>query len=137
VVTDPTPERHLGTLLATLSVVRRPGRFAFVDRADVLDGTAVHATVVEAEGTSTVIELGPADVQTIVPDFVAAWLTVEVHSALDAVGLTAALSGALADAGIPCNVLAGRLHDHLLVPEGEADRALAVLEGLRASHPPA
>jgi uncharacterized protein len=53
-----------------------------------------------------------------------------VHSALDAVGLTAAVSRALAAAGLSCNVLAGLHHDHLLVPAGRADEALAVLREL-------
>jgi uncharacterized protein len=63
-------------------------------------------------------------------DFAAAWITLRVHSALDAVGLTAAVSRALAHAGLSCNVLAGLHHDHLLVPAGRADEALAVLREL-------
>ena len=46
-----------------------------------------------------------------------------MHSALEAVGLTAAVATALAAAGIPANVLAGYSHDHLLVPEDRADDA--------------
>jgi hypothetical protein len=53
-----------------------------------------------------------------------------VHSALDAVGLTAAVSRALADAGVSCNVIAGAHHDHLLVPFERGEEALAVLRGL-------
>ena len=71
----------------------------------------------------------------IKPEFVAAWLTVEVRSALDAVGLTARLATALASENIACNVLAGYHHDHLLVPFEMADRAVAVLEALRGSRP--
>jgi uncharacterized protein len=48
-------------------------------------------------------------------------------SALDAAGLTAAISTALADAGLSCNVIAGYHHDHLLVPADRAPEALAVL----------
>ena len=53
-----------------------------------------------------------------------------MHSALDAVGLTAAVSTALADAGISCNVLAGFHHDHLVVPADRATDALALLSAL-------
>jgi hypothetical protein len=66
----------------------------------------------------------------LVPEFVAAWLTLNVDSALDAVGLTAAVSGVLAAEGIPCNVLAGYHHDHLLVPIESAERAMAALNAL-------
>ena len=54
-----------------------------------------------------------------------------MHSALGAVGLTAAVARALADEGVPCNVLAGAMHDHLLVPEDDAARALDALRRLR------
>jgi hypothetical protein len=57
----------------------------------------------------------------------AAWITCEVLSALDAVGLTAAIATALAAEGISANVVAGHHHDHVLVAEDDADRALAVL----------
>lgn len=60
-------------------------------------------------------------------------LTLHVHSALDGVGLTAAVASALADAGIACNMVAAFHHDHAFVPEADADRALAVLKELAAS----
>ena len=64
------------------------------------------------------------------PPFRAAWLTLTVHSALEAVGLTAAVATALAAAGIPANVLAGYFHDHVLVPEDRADDAIRALRAL-------
>jgi hypothetical protein len=90
----------------------------------------VAATIVEDEGMTAVIPAAAAERLGVTPDFVAAWLTLDMNSALDVVGLTAAVSTALAAAGIPCNVLAGYHHDHLLVPETEADRAVTVLKEL-------
>lgn len=97
-------------------------------------GMAVAATIAEDEGTTNVVSVSDAEKLGARPEFVAAWLTVEVHSALGAVGLTAALATALATENIACNVLAGYHHDHLLVPIEKADRAIAVLEALRDSH---
>jgi hypothetical protein len=57
-------------------------------------------------------------------------ITLMVHSALEGVGLTAAVSGALAGAGIACNIVAGYHHDHLFVPWERREEALAVLRGL-------
>jgi hypothetical protein len=49
------------------------------------------------------------------------------------VGLTAAVAGALADLGIPCNMVAAYHHDHAFVPEADADRAMEALRGLSAA----
>ena len=50
-----------------------------------------------------------------------------VHSDLAGVGLTAAVAAALADANIPCNIVAAFHHDHVFVPAGQAQQALAAL----------
>jgi hypothetical protein len=60
-------------------------------------------------------------------------ITLTVPSALDGVGLTAAVATALADAGIPCNVVAAFHHDHLFVPAAMAKRAVRVLLDLQAA----
>lgn len=60
-------------------------------------------------------------------------ITLMVHSALDGVGLTAAVSGALAAAGIACNVVAGFHHDHLFVPWERREEALSLLQRLSQS----
>ncbi len=62
--------------------------------------------------------------------FVAAWITLQVHSALEAVGLTAAVSHVLTGAGISANVIAGYTHDHVFVPVERADDAMSVLATL-------
>lgn len=57
-------------------------------------------------------------------------ITLTVHSSLEAVGLTAAFSVALTEAGISANVVAGYYHDHIFVPERDADRAIEALRAL-------
>jgi hypothetical protein len=86
------------------------------------------ATVREEKGLTVV---GPVEVardRGLEPDFVAAWLTLQAHSALEAVALTAAVAGVLADEGIPCSVIAGYHHDHLLVPADRAESAIVAIE---------
>lgn len=63
-----------------------------------------------------------------------AWITLTVHSDLLAVGLTAGVATALAQAGIPCNMVAGAFHDHLFVPVESGPAALAVLSALQQHH---
>ena len=128
------PESDLKTMLRTMNPRLEDGRFVFValgqDPASELD---LHATVLEPEGLSAVITQADADRHGLEYDFVAAWITLRVESALSAVGLTAEVSRCLAEAGISCNVIAGLRHDHLLVPEGEAREAMSTLEALAAS----
>ena len=85
----------------------------------------------EDEGVTVVATRAAAERNGWAFDFEAAWLTLDVHSALEAVGLTAAFSAALGAADIPCNVLAGFHHDHLLVPVDRVDDAIVCLEALR------
>lgn len=90
----------------------------------------IEAAVREAEGLTVVLPRAEADRLELPYDFVAAWITLEVHSSLEALGLTAAVGKALTNARISCNVLAGFHHDHLLVPVADAERAIEVLHEL-------
>lgn len=91
-------------------------------------------TVREDEGLTLVLDRQQADHLGLPYDYVAAWITPRVHSALDAVGLTAAVAGALASDGISCNVVAGYHHDHLFVPAHQAQAALDALRDLAAQN---
>ena len=59
-----------------------------------------------------------------------ACITLQVHSDLEGVGLTAAVANALANKDIACNVIAGFHHDHLFVPWDRREDALASLRAL-------
>ncbi len=128
--------RDLDELLAELTVSQRPGSWCMVSGIALSDDVEVAAMVTEVEGTTSVISATDAMRMDLEPEFIAAWLTLNVDSALDAVGLTAAVSSALAADGIPCNVLAGYHHDHLLVPVESAERAIAILSALSETHCP-
>jgi hypothetical protein len=127
------PETNLQKMLATLDVRRRPGTFAFVSSEDPALKSVAQAVITEDEGTTLVVPIEHVQNHQSV-EFAAAWLTLSVYSALDAVGLTAAVSSALADHQIPCNMLAGFYHDHLLIPQDRVDDAIAVLNDLRDKH---
>ncbi len=90
------------------------------------DDTAVFATIRETEATTWVVRYpGQApDADSL------ARITLTVHSALDAVGLTAAVAQSLAAVDIPANVIAGFYHDHVFVPFAKRDHALAALQAL-------
>ena len=84
----------------------------------------------EPEGRSAVIARDLADRLGLEYNFVAGWVTLSVHSALDAVGFIAAVSGELARNDIAYNVVAGLGHDHLLVPVERLGQAVTVLRRL-------
>lgn len=122
-------ETDLATMLAELGVERRPGVFTYVAVADpdpTLSATA-QAVIVEDTLTTLVLPVAEAARLGLPGELELAWLTLTVQSSLEAVGLTAAFSALLGDAGIPCNVLAGFHHDHVLVPIDRVDEAMAVL----------
>lgn len=128
-------ETDLATMLGMLDVEPRDGTWTLLTRRApdaALDAQAA-ARIDEREGITYVVPEHVAREHGESPGFVAAWLTLRVHSALDAVGLTAAVSRALADAGIACNVLAGFHHDHLLVPAARRADAIAALHALRGN----
>lgn len=127
----PAPgETDLHKMLSTLEVERRPGVFTYVAVSVPTPGllAAADGMVVEGELTTLVLPVEAAERAGLPVTVELAWLTLMVHSSLEAVGLTAAVSARLADVGIPCNVLAGYHHDHLLVPYGRADDAITALE---------
>jgi hypothetical protein len=126
-------ERDLDVLLASLDVVREPGVFVVATIADGSDPPpGARAQIAEREGLTVVVSREDALAAGLPFVFEAAWLTLAVHSSLEAVGLTAAVATRLAEAGIPANVLAGYHHDHVLVPVDRADEAIAALRSLRA-----
>jgi len=124
----------LSELLRGLHPEVRPGSFVMVS-TNSETGLAALASVDEEEGTSLVLEQHKADAFRLEYTSVFAWITLTVHSSLEAVGLTAAVANTLASAGIACNVLAGFHHDHLLVPINRVDDAMAALSRLSASVP--
>lgn len=126
-------EMDLEKMLATLSVSVRPGRFTIASIAASVElGNGVEAVLREAEGFTVVATVEAALRNGWPVGFEAAWLTLDVHSALEAVGLTAAVATVLGENGISCNVLAGFYHDHILVQTDRADNAVRCIEGLRS-----
>ncbi len=119
----------------------KPGEFVFItspiDASPSLSPidafhAPVFASVIEDEGTSLLVRRADADAHGAAYDFVGKWITLKVNSDLAAVGLTAAVSTALAEASISCNVIAGHHHDHLIVPSDRAEEALEILQRLTA-----
>jgi hypothetical protein len=124
-------------MVAGMNPVLRPGVWAFCtlpgDRVSAEALADSLATFREDEGLALILPLEAAqrlDLDTTQP---MARIVLEVFSALDGVGLTAAVATALADHGIPCNMIAAYHHDNVFVPLARADEALAILQQLQQS----
>ena len=124
---------NLAELLQSMNPVLNRSVYAFVslptDR--VSDRVEPIATFRESEGLTLIVEEQQAKNAGLPILFRAAWITLTVHSDLQAVGLTAAVATALAGAGISCNVVAAAYHDHLFVPAESASQAIAVLQAMQ------
>ena len=87
-------------------------------------------TFQEKEGLTVMLKKDKADQHNIGYQGVFKCITLNVHSSLDAVGLTAAVSTKLTQANISANVVAAYYHDHIFVAAKDADNALAALQEL-------
>ncbi len=87
----------------------------------------------EKEGVTLILPLEAARMAGFPAAPVMRMITLEVHSSLEAVGLTAAFATALGNEGISANVVAAYYHDHIFVPAADAGRAMAALLALSAT----
>jgi hypothetical protein len=128
--------RELSVLLSTVEPELSETEMIFCTFPDFGIAERLHLRPVtvflENEGLTLIIPKAVAE-QHAIP-FAATFraITLNVHSSLEAVGLTAAVSGRLALHGISANVVAAYYHDHIFVPTADAERAVQVLRDLQA-----
>lgn len=122
-------------MLRTLKPKLNDGDFVFCVVKDVskLNASDVMMSFREDEGVTVIIRKEIADQMKLEYSFVASWITLTVHSSLEAVGLTAAFAKALSDEGISCNVVAAFYHDHIFVDSKKSWKAVDILKQLSKS----
>lgn len=133
-------ETRLERLLSGMGPELLPGEFVFCTFPGAQYGDFASlrpvAMVRETEGMTLIVPLEEAEQAGLVFDTGYREIVLRVHSSLEAVGLSAAVSSALAGAEIPANIVAGARHDHLFVPARQAGKALEVLRRLQADSRP-
>jgi hypothetical protein len=122
-------ETNLSVLLKTMRPVLNAGEYVFCTVKDpaIAAGHDIVMQFREQEGYTLIIKKEIADHLQLAYTFTASWISLTVHSSLEAAGLTAAFSRALADEGISSNVVAAFYHDHIFVDKKDAARAMTVL----------
>lgn len=111
---------------------------SFPDRNSLPDTDKIMplATFQEDEGITWIITQDQADRLKLAYEQTFSRITLNVYSSLTAVGLTAAVSTALAHRGISANVVAGYYHDHIFVARADAAKALQTLQNLSDDQEP-
>jgi len=127
-----TGEKDLNKLLKAMHPIHNVGNFVFCT-TDTLTTELLNEAVFifkEQEGITVIVKKELADDLHLEYSFVASWITLTVHSSLEAVGFTAAFTEALTRHGINCNVVAAYYHDHLFVNQNDTIRAIEILNEL-------
>ncbi|MDQ7048850.1 MAG: ACT domain-containing protein [Enterobacterales bacterium] len=128
-----TGETNLNKLLASLSPKLDPTEYVFCSVKGEL-AEFIHcsplATFTEDEGLTLVITRQTAEQNGLNFESHFKRISLMVHSSLNAVGLTAAVSAQLTKQGISANIIAGYYHDHIFVQAAKADPALEALRNM-------
>ncbi len=125
-------ETDISKLIKGMTPKLHKGEYVFVtvQNINTIDRNITICEIKESEGVTVVLEKKMADELNLDYKFIASWITLMVHSSLEAVGLTAIFSTELAKHNISCNVIAGYYHDHIFVKIKDADKAVSVLKEL-------
>lgn len=129
-----TAEKNLEKLLKTMKPKLNSGEYVFCSVKELasIDQKDILLIFKEDEGITIILKKEIADILKLDYSFVCCWITLTVHSSLEAVGLTAAFSTALSNNGISCNVVAAFYHDHIFIDKKDANKAMNVLEQFSA-----
>ena len=130
-----TGEHDLNLMLTTLKPLLLEGTYVFTTFPNAKYGDHADlkpiASFQEFEGLTLIIPESVARDRNLPYDVVFKGVTLGVHSSLEAVGLTAAISRKLTECGISANVIAAYFHDHVFVPSERALEAMQALDELR------
>jgi len=131
-----TGETNISALAKGMSPTLKKGEYVFctLKDADSITSEDTICEFKEPEGLSIVIEKQKADRLGLEYYLVFSWITLNIHSSLDAVGFTALFSTELAKHHISCNVIAGFYHDHIFVNKKDSHKAMQVLTNLSKNY---
>ena len=104
--------------------------FCFIEDIDKISINNIICSFKESKGYSIIISKEEATSNNLPFYFISAWITLNIDSTLDSVGLTSSFSRELTKAGISCNVVAAYHHDHIYVPYKKRLEAVKILSNM-------
>jgi len=122
-------EKNLQQLLKSMKPKHNPGEYVFckIESLEKLNLNEIEMFFKEKEAITLILKKEIAESLHLEYSVVMSWITLTVHSSLEAVGLTAAFSKAFSENGISCNVVAAFYHDHIFVNKNDAEKAMKIL----------
>lgn len=122
-------EKDLEQLLKSMKPEHVSGDYVFckVENFENPDWNQIIMLFKEKEAITLILKKEVADQLQLDYSVVMSWITLTVHSSLEAVGLTAAFSKALSEHAISCNVVAAYYHDHIFVNQKDVKKAMEIL----------
>ena len=122
-------EKDLQILLKSMKPEHVLGDYVFckVENVKDINLDKIEMFFKEKEAVTVILKKEIADVLQLEYSTIMSWITLTVHSSLEAVGLTAAFSKALSEDQISCNVVAAFYHDHIFVNKKDTQKAMEIL----------
>jgi hypothetical protein len=122
-------EKDLQQLLKSMKPEHNQGDYVFckIENLAQINLNEVEMLFREKEAITLILKKEIADSLNLDYSVVMSWITLTVHSSLEAVGLTAAFSKALSENGVSCNVVAAFYHDHIFVNKKDIEKAMQIL----------
>ena len=123
---------NLNKIIKTLSPKLNKGDYVFCTKNDLqnINNLKVICLFKESEGYTFVLPKEYADELKLKYSYTASWITLCIHTSLEAVGLTAIISNAFTKENISCNIIAAYYHDHIFVAKEDTEKALDILNQL-------
>ena len=122
-------EKDLQKLLKNMKPEHNSGDYVFckIEKVENINLNEIEMLFKEKEAFTLILKKENAEKLNLEYSVVMSWITLSVHSSLDAIGLTAAFSNALSEHEISCNVVAAYYHDHIFIDKKDTVRAMEIL----------
>ena len=125
-------ETNIPLILKNLNPVLNKGSYVYclIEKLNTVQLDEPIGIFREAKGFTLILETSVADNYGFSYETIYSWITLDIHTSLNAVGLTSVISAELAEQSITCNMVAAYYHDHIFVKQNEADAAMHALNAL-------